>query len=163
VRGEVLEDVLLARAIRASGARTGIANGAALLAVRMYTNGSQVAEGLAKHALAGLRNGGKRAFWGGTRQFMLALGPLWMLATGLGLVEAGRQPLGWAVLLHGATVMLATLGFWALLLRRIYRQPVAYALLWPFGMLCYGLIALRSAWRVRTGRGVVWKGRTYER
>jgi hypothetical protein len=29
------------------------------------------------------------------------------------------------------------------------------------GLIAYLLIALRGMWRVRSGRGVVWKGRTY--
>ncbi|MBC8076013.1 MAG: glycosyl transferase, partial [Chloroflexales bacterium] len=51
---------------------------------------------------------------------------------------------------------------WALLLRTLYRQPAFWALLWPLGTLCYGAIAARAAWRVWSGRGVEWKGRTYE-
>jgi hypothetical protein len=45
--------------------------------------------------------------------------------------------------------------------RRQYRLNPLYALLWPLGLLAYLAVALRGMWRVRSGRGVSWKGRTY--
>jgi hypothetical protein len=127
----------------------------------MYTSGAEVIEGLSKNAVAGLRTGGGRAAWGGLRQFVLAFAPLWLLAYGLWLLAAQGGLLAWLVLLQAALALAAALAFWALLLRQLYHQPSAYALLWPLGMLCYGLIALRAAWLVATGRGVTWKGRAY--
>ena len=38
------------------------------IAVRMYTNGAEVREGLTKNAIAGLRDGGIRSTWAGVRQ-----------------------------------------------------------------------------------------------
>ena len=161
VHGEVLEDVQLAQALRKSGARTGVASGQPFLRVRMYTNGAEVVEGLAKNAIAGARSGGGRALWGGLRQFLLAFGAQWLLLDSLWLFVMQQQFLAWIVLLHGIIVLIVVLSFWALLLRRLYRQPVAYALLWPLGMLCYGCIALWALWRIWSRRGVTWKGRAY--
>ena len=39
VSGEVLDDIALARAIRAGGGRTGVADGSAIATCRMYDDG----------------------------------------------------------------------------------------------------------------------------
>lgn len=161
VRAEVLEDVRLGQALRANGARIGSASGIDFLRVRMYTNGGEVFSGLTKNAIAGFRSGGLRALWGGLRQFLVAFAPLWLLTFGGWLLATSGGPLAWSIFLHGLVVALVTLGFWALLLRRLYALPAHYALLWPLGMLAYGTITLWALWRVMSGRGVVWKGRAY--
>ena len=67
----------------------------------------------------------------------------------------------WIVLLQGILVVVGAFGFWSVLLQYLYALPPLYALLWQFGLMCYGIITLRSLWMVRSGRGVMWKGRTY--
>jgi hypothetical protein len=45
-------------------------------------------------------------------------------------------------------------------------MPLALAargLLYPLGIVAYGLIGLNAALRLRSGHGVTWKGRRYER
>jgi glycosyltransferase involved in cell wall biosynthesis len=161
VHSAVLEDVRLAQALRAAGYRTGAVEGMRYLRVRMYTNGREVFEGLTKNAAAGYTSGGDRSFWVGTRQFFQAFAPLWLLFGGLALLlHFGDLP-ALAVFLFGLVVLLVALGLWSTLLRQLYALPAAYALLWPFALLCYGVIVLRSIWYVRSGRGVPWKGRNY--
>jgi Glycosyl transferase family 2 len=48
VSGEVLDDIGLARAVRAVGGRTGIADGSALATCRMYATGRELSEGYRK-------------------------------------------------------------------------------------------------------------------
>jgi cellulose synthase/poly-beta-1,6-N-acetylglucosamine synthase-like glycosyltransferase len=160
VQAAVLEDVHLARATRAAGYRTGAAEGSTYLRVRMYTNRREVFEGLMKNAAAGYTSGGTRAFWVGAYQFVLAFGPFWMLAAGLVLL-AQHNPAGWAALGLGLLVVGTALAYWMTLMRTVYRLPSSTGLLWPFGLACYGIIAARSLWQVRSGRGVIWKGRHY--
>jgi hypothetical protein len=158
----VLEDVHLARKVHAAGYRTGAAvEGNRYLRVRMYTNRREVFEGLTKNAAAGYTSGGKRAFWVGAYLFVLTFGPFWLLVPGLVLLAQESDASGWAALGLGAVVVGVALRYWAALVRTLYELPGGFALLWPFGLFCYGIIAARSLWRVRSGRGVVWKGRTY--
>jgi glycosyltransferase involved in cell wall biosynthesis len=155
VRSQVLEDVHLARAIHQAGGRVGgVIDTGDHVQVRMYTNGREVLEGLTKNAAAGYRSGGRRALWVGARLFFLALAPIWLLVPGLLLRR-------WSVLMMGGVAALAALASWRTTLRRLYRLPGWYALLWPVGLHAYGLILLRSMWRVQRGQGVTWKGRTY--
>lgn len=161
VRAEVLEDVYLAQTLRTAGFRTGAVEGMRYLAVRMYTCRRDVVEGLTKNAVAGYCSNRGRAAWAGVRQFFLALAPGWLLLSGAGLVLAYGDALAWAVLLQGALIALIAGTFWRVLLGRLYALPWGYALLWPVGLVAYGIIALHSLWRVASKRGVIWKGRTY--
>ncbi len=161
VHNEVLEDVRLAQAIRRAGYRVGGGEAPDLLRVRMYTSGSEVAAGLIKNAAAGYRSGGARSAWSALYQIGLAFGPFNLLALGLGLVLQGGGPAAWASLSLGALALLAALSLWGALYRRLYRLSPGYGLIWPLGMLAYLLIAGWGIWRVRSGRGVIWKGRTY--
>lgn len=161
VRNEVLEDVRLAQAICAAGGRVGVAEGMDQLRVRMYTSGREVAAGLMKNAAAGYRSGGGRSAWAMLGLALTTFGPLWLLALGaLGLV-LGDVGLAWSGLLGGGLSLLAALALRGALYRQLYRQPAAYGLLWPLGLAGYMLIAGVGLWRVRSGRGVTWKGRTY--
>lgn len=161
VRNQVLEDVHLAQAIRAAGFRVGGVEGFAYLRVRMYQNGREVVEGLTKHAAAGMRNGGARSWRVAWSQLVLAWGPPVMMSYGVMLQATGAAAPGGATLLLGGLAWMAGLSMWGALYRSQYRLSPLYALLWPFGLLVYLLIAVRGIWHVYQGRGVSWKGRTY--
>ncbi len=161
VKAEVLEDVRLAQELRTAGYRLGAVEGLQHLRVRMYTNSREVVEGLTKNAVAGFVSGGDRAVWAGLRQYLLALMPGWLLVGGLLLLVFSETILAWVVVAQAIIVLLVALSFWGWYLRRRHALPVFYALLWQFGLLCYGAIAVHSLWRVRSGRGVDWKGRNY--
>ncbi len=161
VRGDVLEDVRLAQAVRAAGGRVGIAEGMAYLRVRMYTSGREVAEGLMKNAAAGYRSGGGRSGWAMAGLILETFGPAGLLLAGIYGLALGDASLAWAGLAAGGLSLLAALGMRATLYRRLYGQPAAYGLLWPLGLISYMLIAGLGMLRVRSGRGVIWKGRTY--
>jgi hypothetical protein len=161
VRDEVLEDVKLAQLLRRNGYRIGAAEGLELLSVRMYRNGAEVREGLAKNAAAGARSGGKRTNTVILRLLAMTFGPLWV-ALAACVLAARRSQLTILACLGSALAYTANLWLWRKLLRHLYRQPGWYALLWPVGLLSYLLIALWGMWRVHSGRGVVWKGRTYD-
>jgi chlorobactene glucosyltransferase len=161
VRDEVLEDVRLAQAVRAAGFRVGGGEGLDLLRVRMYHSGAEVAHGLTKNAAAGYRSGGARSMWAAMRLVGLAYGPLLLLGAGVAMLLLGEGAAGWAVAALGALALGAALAFWGALYRQLYGLSPLHALIWPLGLMAYLLIALRGMWYVRSGRGVVWKGRTY--
>jgi hypothetical protein len=160
VRDKVLEDVHLAQAIRAAGFRVGGAEGLEYLSTRMYHNGREVAEGLAKHAAAGARNSGARSWQAAVWQLALAWGPLTLIWIGAALLASGSGEAAF-VMAAGVLAWAAGLWLWGAMYRRQYRLNPLYALLWPLGLLAYLVVALCGMWRVRSGRGVSWKGRTY--
>ena len=163
VRDKVLEDVELAQAIVRAGGQMRVIGGEQLLRVRMYTNGSEVREGLTKNAIAGLRNGGARSTWAGVRQILVALVPPALLI-GAAWANMRRWPTTPRRIVNSITIIVN--GFaawsWSTFMRRLYRLPGWTAVLFPLGLLCYMLIAADAAWRIWRGKGVQWKGRVYE-
>ncbi|MEI6181191.1 MAG: glycosyl transferase, partial [Chloroflexales bacterium] len=143
------------------GYRVGGAEGLAYLRVRMYTSGREVVAGLTKNAAAGYRNGGGRSLAAGLRLLALAYGPLCLLGGGTVALSLGTGALGWVLVGLGVITLAGGLSYWGTLYRRLYGLNPLYGLIWPFGLMTYLWIAVWGMWRVRSGQGVVWKGRTY--
>lgn len=161
VRAEVLEDVYLAQTVRRAGYRIGGGDGHTFLSVRMYTNGPEVAEGMAKHAAAGARASGMRAWLVVTRMLGHAFGPALLLTAGLGMHAGGQRAAGRTIVTLGVLAQTCGLLYWGWRYRELYALHPLHALLWPVGLSAYLAIATRAMWRVRRGHGVTWKGRRY--
>lgn len=159
VRDSVLEDTDYGQIVKAAGYRLLAANGPVLLGARMYHGWRSAAEGLGKNAVAGFRSGGARSGLVGARQSLIAFAPLYLLLAGAWLLWAQQTVLGWAVMLHGAALLLTTLGCSGWLVQQRYRIGWWWGLLYPFGLALYFGLALRGLIQVRSGRGVMWKGR----
>jgi chlorobactene glucosyltransferase len=161
VRGEVLEDVHLAQTLRRAGFRVGGGDGRAYLRVRMYTSGREVAEGMAKHAAAGVRASGLRAWWVVMRLIGQASGPPLLLGLGALTTAGGARASGWAITGLGVLTQTVALACWGARYRQLYDLNPIHALIWPPGLAAYLGIATQAMWRVRCGHGIVWKGRSY--
>jgi len=157
VRGEVVEDLQLARALCRSGARLVFRDAGDDLATRMYRSFGQMLQGWTKNLAIGTlqtlpRGTGRWALPGG---FLLGIA-LWLLpplALGAGIAGAAPGPVTvWA----GAVVAVSTL-FWGAASARTGVNPL-YGLLYPVGSALTSMIFARSV--LRGGR-VEWKGRTY--
>jgi chlorobactene glucosyltransferase len=147
-RATIIEDIVMARRIKAAGLRLRMADGAGLIACRMYTSWAGVRDGYAKNIIAGY--GGRVSF------LILATVFHWLvfLAPWLWLIFGGLLP-GWlplALIALGVGVRALTAAF--------TRQRVLDALLMPISVLLMTVIAARAVWwQVRYG-GPRWKGRT---
>jgi hypothetical protein len=114
----------LPSAMRRAGYRVGLATAFGHLRVRMYHNLAEVVQGLGKHAAAGRRASGWRAFWAVLRMSLTLLAP-WLLGVAA-LNHVVTQPLAW----HGGLALVAavaalalSLGFWAQRYRQWYALP----------------------------------------
>lgn len=155
IRGAVIDDVSLARAVKSSGGRIWLGLADQVESVRPYPRLSQLWQMVSRSAYAQLRHS-----------------PVLLLGTVLGLtlvylvppvaavagVVAGRP----AVLLAGGVAWALMAGTF-LPMVRYYRQPAGAALLLPFTALLYLLMTVDSAVQHWRGRGSAWKGRTYPR
>lgn len=160
VRDSVLEDTDLGQHVQRMGFRLYAAAARDLLAVRMYEDWPSTVEGLGKNAIAGYRSGGWRSSWVGFRQALIAFGPLYLVGAGLALWFYGFTAVSPLVPLVGGVLLLAlTSASSGWLFRRRYRVSPLWGLLYPLGLALYYGLALRAFVRVRTGRGVIWKGR----
>jgi chlorobactene glucosyltransferase len=163
VRDEIVDDFAFARRIKGTGHRLLMADGQNLVSTRMYHSLREIWEGFGKNSYAEARRqpGG----------VVSAIALLWVVVVGSPLLLArllsrasrglGLSWLERASLLQGALRCSVLLGF-SLQLTRLTRLPLGWALAVPPGLLFLSLVIANSAVRVLSGRGVTWKGRTYD-
>ncbi|MGE2712453.1 glycosyltransferase [Mycolicibacterium litorale] len=141
VAGAVLDDISLARAVRAAGGRTGLADGSRLATCRMYATGRE------------LRDGYRKSLWA-------AFGsPLGALAVGTMLAVVYVVPA--AAALTGSRV--GALGYAAAVVGRMFATPWCGrrwdAFAHPVSVLTL-LALLVSSWIGQIRGTLQWKGRT---
>lgn len=148
VRLAVGDDVALAEALKASGARAGLALGRGLVGLHWYASVGSLARGLEK----GLYGHGARCeAW---RLYALAL---WLLAVEvLPWVALSLPGPPWVTWL-GALTLLVNLCA-ALVGARWAGRPLTGALLLPFGSLLLVWIVARAGWVGARRGGVLWRG-----
>ncbi|MFC8452838.1 glycosyltransferase [Kitasatospora sp. NPDC057223] len=153
IRGAVIDDVSLARAVKSSGGRIWLGLATQVDSVRPYPRLAELWRMVSRSAYAQLRH--SPLLLAGT---VLGLTLVYLVppaATVAGLA-AGRP----APALTGAAAWLLMAGTYLPMLR-YYRQPALAAPLLPFTALLYLLMTVDSAVQHWRGRGAAWKGRTY--
>jgi chlorobactene glucosyltransferase len=164
VRGSVLEDVDLARLVKSGGWRLEALTAPDLIEVRMYAGWGSLSEGLTKNAVAGFRSGEGRAMRAGLRQLALVAVPFDLLAAGGWLLwSAPDSGLGATCVALGLLLIALGAVCWGWTVRRRHRIGAGWGLLFPLGTALYYWLAARALLRLRSGRGVLWKGRVFTR
>ena len=148
VRGEVLDDIALLRAVKRTGGRGGVADGTALAQCRMYAGWREIRAGYGK------------SLWAAYGSPAGALAVLGLLATAYlvpPLALAAGCWLGAPVALAGLTGYLCGVAGRVVAAWRTGAR-VADALAHPLSVAALCLLTLGSLWRHRTGR-LEWKRR----
>ncbi|WP_333779021.1 glycosyltransferase [Streptomyces sp. IBSBF 3136] len=155
IRQAVIDDVALARAVKAVGGHVWLGLADRVDSVRPYPRLGDLWRMVSRSAYAQLRHN-----------------PLLLLGTVAGLVlvylvppaavVAGAVAGSTATAVTGAAAWAVMAGTYAPMLR-YYRQPVWLAPLLPFTAFLYLLMTADSAVQHYRGRGAAWKGRTYAR
>ncbi len=152
VRGQILEDVAIARRFRAAGRKLRLAWAPELASTRMYRDRHEMFEGLLKNVHGTEFSAWRQlAFLAGLVGFFwlpLAVLPIGLLAGSLPLVAIG------AVL---AVALFAKHAAFA----RAVGAPARYGLLFPVAVGFYVALVLTSLERGVRGGSVTWKGRSY--
>jgi glycosyltransferase involved in cell wall biosynthesis len=153
VAAEVLEDVALARNVKARGGRIAFVEGSDLVAARMYTSLGAIRRGWVKN-LYRLR--GRRPL-PALASLAELLGTLaWPGAGGLAWAVAAPAAVAWPAALGAALVLLVETGF------RVRRgEDWRWSPSVPLGAALVAAFLLESAVRDWLGLGVRWKGRRY--
>ena len=159
VRSDVAEDRALAAACKGAGARVKLLYGRRLVATKAY----------ASLALM-WRSYSKTLFWAAghnTGRALLAVMCLWFYSlvpvAGLGrALFAGKGPTRGTGLRHAALRLFPMLLLRAAVCRQM-AVPMSYAMTYPLAVTLANAMLLHSLYRVLSGRGVAWKGRTYRR
>ncbi|MFJ8045208.1 glycosyltransferase [Kitasatospora sp. NPDC096147] len=153
IRGAVIDDVSLARAVKRTGGRIWLGLAEQVDSVRPYPGLGPLWRMVSRSAYAQLRHS------------------VWLLAgtvAGLALVYlvppvalvAGLVTGEWALAACGGAAWALMAGTYLPMLR-YYGQPGGAAALLPFTALLYLLMTVDSAVQHWRGRGAAWKGRTY--
>lgn len=160
VRHSVLEDTDLGQLAKANAYRLAALAAPDLIDVRMYTNWAELSEGLTKNAVAGYRSGGLRSAWVGAEHAVIALLPWWLMGAYGVWAMAWHDPPN-VLITWGAGLALGHAICSAWVVQRRYRIAGGWGILTPLGLAIYFGLAGRAFLRLRSGRGVVWKGRTF--
>jgi 4,4'-diaponeurosporenoate glycosyltransferase len=145
VRGDVLDDVALARAVIATGGPVTLFGGEGVIRFRMYPRGlGQLVEGWTKNFAGGAA---------GTRPLTLLLVVAWMA----GAIAAAVAPL--TTSRAGVVLYAAYAAQLAVLFRRVGRFGVATAVLFPIPLAFFLAVFLRSIVLTFVRREVAWRGR----
>lgn len=163
VKSSIVEDKDIAEQVKRNGYRLIVANGMKVAKTRMYTSLPEMWEGWTKNIYLGLRDQ-TGLLWLGVFGTFLAFTaaiflPLWPL---LGIIDYTKNGDWMSLLVVGEALL-----FWAYLIYT--RAKVAsnmkisawYSLTTPLGAGVFGAMMLTSAWKVLSGKGVTWRGRTY--
>jgi 4,4'-diaponeurosporenoate glycosyltransferase len=153
VRGDILENLFMARRFRALGIPLRCFGGRGTFCMRMYPGGFRdLVEGWSKAFATGA---------GQTPAWLLALSTAWiggalLVAAMAGAAVAGREASSWPWLgVYGLFALQITTWF-----RRIGSFRVGTGLAYPVPLLFYLAVFARAAWRTSRRRSVSWKGRS---
>jgi chlorobactene glucosyltransferase len=160
VRDRIDEDKALAELVKRTGYRLLIADGRKVASTRMYTSLPEMWEGWTKNIFLGLRDRLGLLLFGAALGLIGALAlPAWLLG-GVIWFAASQS---WMA----AIIALQALALWVfLLIMRVRASQAfdihpAYAASTPLGALVFTAMMFASAFKVLSGRGVTWRGRTY--
>lgn len=163
IKNQIVEDKALAEQVKWNGFRLILANGMDLARTRMYTSLPEMWEGWTKNIYLGLREQ-PALLWLGVLGAIISVVtavwlPIWPLLGLLWYTHGGGGP--------ALAVLLEAFLLWGVLVYA--RARVAenmhisrwYALTTPLGAGIFAAMMLTSAWKVLSGGGVTWRGRTY--
>ena len=149
VRDQLFEDVRLAQLWRARGQRSLCLDGQSVVRVRMYRSLAEIWRGFQKNFFPAFRR--ERSFWA-----FIAL-HFFVFLLPFALPPFARSARGaWPLVLAAGCALAAR---YALALR--FGHPLWSPLLHPLGEIILLALGLSSWLRCKTGRGVVWKDRSY--
>jgi hypothetical protein len=159
VRGDILEDVALARRAKRAGLRLYFANTRTLAEARMYRGLAELWRGWRKNLYKLLGSSMTRVLWVVTREVTLWVLPVATFVASLGL--AASDGLASAASAVSGAIAVVSLGASAALGRRAATLAGRHGFLTPLGKLILVAMVLASTYRTVIAGGVAWKGRRY--
>ena len=163
IKDQIVEDKAISEQVKWNGYRLIVANGSSVARTRMYTSLPEMWEGWTKNIYLGLSDRLSLLLLGALGALILLIAalvlPLWPLLGVYWYTHGG----GWPALI----VILQSLLLWVIVIYARARVAIGmgispgYALTLPLGSAVFAAMMFTSAWRVISGKGVIWKGRTY--
>ncbi len=163
VKDQIVEDKAISEQVKWNGHHLVVADGSQVIRTRMYTNLPSMWEGWTKNIYLGLRDHPSMLMlgaFGATLALIAALFlPIWPLL-GINWYLNGGKWLAVAVTIE-ALIIWASVIYARARVARGMKISVWYALTTPLGAGVFAAMMLTSAWKVISGQGVTWRGRTY--
>ncbi len=156
VRGDVAEDRALAAAMKQDSSIVRLEFGRALVNARVYSSLGDMWKGYTKTLFWASGHNTVRTLGVVLALSLYALFPLASLAKRLASRSARRE----IACAHAAIELLPMLAVRIAVCRQM-GVPARYALTYPLGVAVGNAMLLFSMYRVLSGKGVSWKGRTY--
>jgi len=163
VKDQIVEDKAIAEKVKWNGFRLIMADGRQLAQTRMYTSLETLWEGWTKNIYLGLRDHPSLLLLGAFGAIVAVIAalflPFWPLLGVVWYLNGG----GWlalGVIIKSLVVWSALLLARALAARGMGISPW-YTFTTPLGAGVFAAMMLTSAWKVLSGKGVTWKGRSY--
>jgi hopene-associated glycosyltransferase HpnB len=147
IRGELIDDCALAKAIKGSGGSVELALTRRIRSLRGYTSFGEIGRMISRTAYTQLQYSPLLLLGTVAGMVLTYLLPVWLALTGRGL----PQILGVITCLLMTSAYLPTV--------RYYSQNLLWALTLPVAGIFYTGATLYSAWAFYTGSGGRWKGR----
>jgi hopene-associated glycosyltransferase HpnB len=148
IRGEVIDDCALARAVKRSGGRLWMGLTRASISLRAYTTFREIRDMIARAAFTQLRYSTPLLLGTLAAMFLTYLAPVALLFT----QHPTSRILGASAWLLMSLLYVPTV--------RFYRLSPLWAPLLPLAALLYTFATVLSAARYYAGRGTQWKGRS---
>ncbi len=163
VKDQIVEDKAISEQVKWHGYRLIVADGTRVIRTRMYTSLETLWEGWTKNIYLGLRDNPAMLLLGASGAMLALIAalflPIWPL---LGSYWAFKGGGGMSLAVIFESILMW--GYLILIRARVARGMNIsgwYALTTPLGAGVFAAMMLTSAWKVISGKGVVWKGRTY--
>jgi chlorobactene glucosyltransferase len=160
VRDRIAEDRALADLVKRRGYRLIVADGRAVARTRMYTSFPEIWEGWTKNIFLGMQGRLGLLLFGALVALLAALFlPGWLLVGAVWFLSSWKLVAGMVLL--EAILVWGTLLWLRVQAARAFHISSLYALTLPLGALIFAALMIASAYKVLSGQGVTWKGRTY--
>lgn len=164
IRNQIVEDKAISEQVKWNGFRLVLADGYGLASTRMYTSLPELWEGWTKNIYLGLKDRPGLLLLGAFGALLAVMAalflPLWLLLGLVWFLFGGGVP---AILVFVQAALI-----WGIVIymrARVAREMGIsrwYALTTPLGAGVFAAMMFASAWKVLSGQGVSWKGRTYD-
>ncbi len=163
VKDQVVEDKAISEQVKWNGHRLIVADGMQVVSTRMYTSLPTMWEGWTKNIYLGLRDHLAMLLlgaFGASLALIAALFlPIWPLI-GLAWYFNNGEWMALAVILESLFVWGYLIYNRAMIAKKM-NLSAWYSLTTPLGAGIFAAMMLTSAWKVLSGQGVTWRGRTY--
>jgi chlorobactene glucosyltransferase len=161
IKGEVIEDLVLAQAIKKGGKNLVYAQGVELARLRMYRSLEELWRGWSKNFHVSVRGNVLLAVLGAVALLAIFAAPWILPIVGvLGWQWPIAESHWFGVSALGGAYVLAALTI-RRLLRDVFKLDDSLAWLTPVAACITAAILVNSTLRAASGKGVSWKGRTY--